>query len=173
METHPTQYRLPLATLFAILALTAAPSGLRAELLVGAPAGEPAAPGARAWAPSANQARRSRREDGDEDEAPPTPTLRAAQPLLALALALAIPPTFAASEVVSGSGNTPKVDKVPDVGGNSGGPPTITPSGGPPPDTQTTPEPASLITGLIGAGVAGAVALARRRRAARRAAPAA
>lgn len=171
MDAQPTRYRPPLATFVALLALLAAPAALRAELLVGAPAGESPSPGVRPWAPSPSAAGRGRREDGDEDEAAPAPAFSAARPLLALALALAIPPTFAASDVVSTTGTATKVDKTPDIGGNTSGGGTTgggTPGGGGP-TPQTTPEPASLISGLVGIGLAGAVALVRRRRAARRA----
>jgi len=171
MNAHPTQYRFPLAALVALLGLLAAPAALWAELLVGAPTGEPAAPGVRPWGPAARPVG-ARREDADEDEGAPGPAVRGARPLLALLLALAIPPTFTASDVVSGSGTNTKVDKTPEISGTPGG--GDTPGGGGPPGgggtPETAPEPASLISGLIGAGVAGAVALARRRRARRAAA---
>jgi hypothetical protein len=158
MDAQPTRSRLPLATVLALLGLLTAPAGLRADLLVGAPAGEAPSPGVRPWAPAPASAARSRRE----------PAASPARPLLALVMALAIPPTFLAHDVVSSSGTSPRLDKVPTPtpGGNSNGPPTLTPNGGGPP-AQTTPEPASLVSCLVGVAVAGAAALSRRRRALR------
>lgn len=169
MDAQPTRYRSPLATIITLLGLLAAPAGLRAELLVNAPPGEAPSSGVRPWSPTP-AAGRARREEADEEEG--TPAASAARPLLALVLALAIPPTMAASEVVSAADTSEKVSKVTTIDTNSGG--TTTgggPPGGPPgggsPGPQTAPEPASLVSGLVGLGLAGAAALARRRRAAR------
>ncbi len=179
MDAQPTRYRPPLATLLALLGLLAAPGGLRAELLVNAAPGEAPSPGVRPWAPAAATVGRSRREEADEGEDAPAPAGSVTRPLLALALALAIPPSMTASEVVSASDTSPKLDKVPTPSGNTTPPGGTTPGGtsgggittsGSPTGPQTTPEPASLISGLVGIGVAGVVALARRRRAVRRAA---
>jgi hypothetical protein len=178
MDAQPTRYRSPLATLLAFVGLLAAPGGLRAELLVNAPPCEGPPPGVRPWAPAGAAATRSRREEADEEDAP-APAGGVARPLLALMLGLAIPPTMAASDVVSASDTTEKLDKVPTLGTNggsidtgSGGTTGGGTTGGGTPNTPATPEPASLISGLVGIGVAAAAALARRRRAARRVATA-
>jgi hypothetical protein len=170
MDAQPTRYRSPLANWFALIALLAAPAALRAELLVNAPPGEGPSPDVRPWAPSQAAASRPRREEADEEEDAPAPAAGAARPLLALMLALAIPPTMTASEVVSASDTSPKLDKVPTINNNTGGNTGGGGGGGGGGTTpQTSPEPASLISALVGIGLAGAAALARRRRAARRA----
>ncbi len=108
-----------------------------------------------------------------EETSPTPPDNSAVRTIQALVTILVMPPSLFTMQQVTPDGTSSDtvhghVDPLPGVtqspkvtqsgGGNTGG------TSPPPPATQLAPEPASLITGILGSACAGLAALYRRRR---------
>jgi hypothetical protein len=169
MDVPPASCRHLPAALAVVIGLAGSALPARADLLVTRPANEPAPaghPAARAGAvspPTAYQPRPDVEEPPDEVPEPP----RLLALLHALALTLFVPPPVS---IVNGIVTPqppvlpppPPVLPPPVVSPPAPiftlPPPTTTPL--PPPDTA--PEPAGLLMGLVGSGIAGLAGLVRR-----------